>query len=110
MELEVLAVRECPHVAEFEERLSAALAGIEGVVVRRRVIEAEAEAAAAGMHGSPTLLVNGVDPLAAPGQPTSLSCKLAVPSVDELRRVLTAQGGAGAGRRDPGGSIAGPGA
>jgi hypothetical protein len=91
MELEVLAVEDCPHVAEFEERLSAALAGVEGAVIRRRVIADEAEASAAEMHGSPTLLVNGVDPFATPGQPASLSCSLTVPSVEELRRVLTAR-------------------
>jgi hypothetical protein len=92
MELEVLAVEACPHVAEFEERLAAALAGTEEAVVRRRVIAGEAEAAAAGMHGSPTLLVNGIDPFATPSQPTSLSCRLAVPSVDEIRQALTAGG------------------
>ena len=55
------------------------------------------EAAEAGMHGSPTLLVDGVDPFAAPGQPPSLSCRLyrdaagradGAPPVDALRRVL----------------------
>jgi hypothetical protein len=90
MKLEVLAVEACPHVAEFEERLDAARAGLEGAAVRHRVIASEADAAAAGMHGSPTLLVNGTDPFAAPGQPTSLSCRLALPSVEELRRALTA--------------------
>jgi hypothetical protein len=94
MELEVLAVEKCPHVAEFEERLTVALAGIEGAAICRRAIASEAEAVAAGMHGSPTLLVDGIDPFAAPGQPTSLSCRLALPSVEELRRVLTAHGGA----------------
>jgi len=92
MELQVLAVEACPHVAEFDERLAAALADGEAALVRHRVIASEAEAAAAGMHGSPTLLVNGVDPFAAPGQPTSMSCRLAIPAVEELRRVLTAGG------------------
>ena len=91
MELEVLAVEDCPNVAAFEERLAAVLAGIEDAVVRRRVIADEAEAAAAGMHGSPTLLVNGVDPFATPGQPTSLSCSLTVPSLEDLRLALTAR-------------------
>jgi len=92
MDLLVLAVEACPHVSEFEERLAVALADLEGAVVRRRVIADEAAAAAAGMHGSPTLLVDGSDPFAAPGQPTSMSCRLAVPSVQDLRRVLTAGG------------------
>jgi hypothetical protein len=99
MELVVLTVADCPNAAAFEERLAAALAGRPGAVVRRRVVGGEREAAEAGMHGSPTLLVDGTDPFAAPGQPLSLSCRLyrdacgrsgPVPSVQELRRVLTA--------------------
>jgi hypothetical protein len=34
--------------------------GHPGVVLRRRVVACEREAAEAGMHGSPTLLVDGV--------------------------------------------------
>jgi len=99
MELVVLTVPDCPNAAAFEENLAAALAGRPDAVVRRRVIASEREAADAGMHGSPTLLVGGTDPFAAPGQPASLSCRLyrdasgragSVPSVQELRRVLTA--------------------
>ncbi len=87
MELTVLTVPDCPNAAAFEERLAAALAG---------------RPADAGMHGSPTLLIDGTDPFAAPGQPPSLSCRLyrdaagrtgAVPSVQELRRVLSAGAG-----------------
>jgi hypothetical protein len=49
------------------------------------------------MHGSPTLLVDGADPFAAPGQVPSLSCRLyrdesgraeGAPSVDALRRAI----------------------
>ena len=49
------------------------------------------------MHGSPTLLVDGTDPFAVPGQPPSLSCRLyrdaagrmsGAPTVEALRRVL----------------------
>ena len=97
MELTLLTVPACPHAALFEERLAAALADRPGTVVRRRVVADEREAAEAGMHGSPTLLVDGVDPFAAPGQPPSLSCRLyrdaagradGAPPVDALRRVL----------------------
>ena len=97
MELTLLTVPASPHAAVFEERLAAALAGHPGTVVRRRVVADVQEAAEAGMHGSPTLLVDGVDPFAAPGQPPSLSCRLyrdatgradGAPPVDALRRVL----------------------
>jgi hypothetical protein len=101
MELVLLTVPGCPNAAAFEDRLSAALAGHPGVAVRRREIADEREAAEAGMHGSPTLLVNGTDPFAAPGQRPSLSCRLyrdesrhsaGAPAVEELRRVLVAAG------------------
>jgi hypothetical protein len=101
MELVLLIVPDCPNAAAFEERLAAALAGRPDAVVRHRVVGDEREAAEACMHGSPTLLVDGADPFAAPGQLPSLSCRLyrdgsgragPVPSVQELRRVLTAAG------------------
>ncbi len=97
MELTLLTVPTCPNAAVFEERLAAALAGHPDTVVRRREVADEREAAEAGMHGSPTLLVDGVDPFAALGQPSSLSCRLyrdatghadGAPPVDALRRVL----------------------
>ena len=102
MELTVLTVPDCPNVAVFEERLAAALASHPGTVVRHRVIAGEREAAEAGMNGSPTLLIDGADPCAAPGQPPSLSCRLyrdaagrtgRAPSVQELRRVLSCGAG-----------------
>src|SRR5215467_4326428 len=97
MELTLLTVPDCPNAAAFERRLAAALASHPGAAVRRRVITSEFEAAEAGMRGSPTLLIDGTDPFAAPGQPPSLSCRLyaggsesagPVPSVQELRRAL----------------------
>jgi hypothetical protein len=97
MELTVLTVPGCPNAAAFEERLAAALTGYPGAVVRRRQIADEQEAAQAGMAGSPTLLINGKDPFAAPGQVPGLSCRLyrdaagrpvGAPSAEDLRRVL----------------------
>ena len=97
MELTLLTVPACPNAALFEERLADALAGHPDAVVRRREIANERAAAEAGMHGSPTLLIDGVDPFATPGQPPSLSCRLyrdatgraeGAPPVDALQRVL----------------------
>jgi hypothetical protein len=99
MELTLLTVPGCPHADVFGERLAAALAGRAGAVVRRREVADERQAAEAGMHGSPTLLIDGVDPFAGPDQAPSLSCRLyrdeagragGAPSVQALRRALAA--------------------
>jgi hypothetical protein len=99
MELTLLTVPACPNAAAFEERLAVALAGHPGAVLRRREVADEREAAEAGMHGSPTLLIDGVDPFAAPGEAPNLSCRLyrdaaghtgRAPSVAALRQALAA--------------------
>ena len=97
MELTVLTVPGCPNAAVLEERLAAVLADHPGAVVRRRQISGEQEAAEAGMAGSPTVLINGADPFAAPGQVPGLACRLyrdatgraaGAPTVEALRRAL----------------------
>jgi predicted DsbA family dithiol-disulfide isomerase len=97
MELTVLAVPDCPNAPVLEHRLAEARAGRPGVTVRRRVITDVAEAARWGMHGSPTLLVNGHDPFAAPGGAPAVACRLyrgqdgrleGAPTVEALRQAL----------------------
>jgi len=104
MELTLLTVPGCPRAAAFEELLAAALTGYPGVAIERCEISDEHAAAEAGMCGSPTLLINGVDPFAQPGQEPSLSCRLyrgddgciaPVPSLAALRRALAAASGSG---------------
>jgi hypothetical protein len=101
VQLTLLTVPACPSAPVFEERLAAALAGHPGAVVARREVASEHAAAEAGMHGSPTLLIDGCDPFAGPDVPFSLSCRLyrdetghagPAPSVDALRQALAAAG------------------
>jgi hypothetical protein len=97
MELTVLAVPGCPNVEVMAKRLGIAAAGLPDVTVVRRVVRDERQAAALGMRGSPTLLIDGADPFAAVSQPTGLGCRLfphadgslrGAPSVGSLRRAL----------------------
>lgn len=97
MELTVLAVPGCPNAPLLEQRLAEALAGRPVMTVARHVIADQAEAARWGMHGSPTLLVDGQDPFAKPGADPAVACRLytsengqleGAPSVAALRRVL----------------------
>lgn len=101
MRLEILHVQDCPNVTVLTARLRGLLAGRPDVVVGYRVIRDGAEARAAGMAGSPTLLLDGVDPFAAAGQASSLSCRLyrdetgavsGAPTLAQLRAVLPGDG------------------
>ncbi|MEV3989874.1 organomercurial lyase [Streptomyces sp. NPDC049837] len=106
MALTVLMVPGCPKADVLRERLAEAMAGQDDDVrVEWREVRDEAEAVRLGMHGSPTLLVNGADPFVREGEAPSLSCRVdpggsAVPSVDRLRAVLAVVRG-GRGRLAP---------
>lgn len=98
MNLEILHVPDCPNVAVLEQRLHRAAAGQSVQLhITHRVVADAGRAAAVGMTGSPTLLVEGRDPFAAPRRAPSLSCRLyphddgerdGAPSVTALRRAL----------------------
>ncbi|WP_433381382.1 hypothetical protein [Streptosporangium sp. CA-115845] len=97
LELTVLTVPDCPNDPVIQERLAEALAGLPEARLVRHMVTDEGEAARLGMHGSPTLLINGVDPFAAQGTPTSVSCRIyrdetgrgaGAPSVSALRLAL----------------------
>jgi len=97
MYLTVLAVPGCPNAPLLADRLAAVVDGRPGVSVSHEVIRDEPEAARRGMHGSPTLLIDGVDPFAEPWQPPTMSCRLyrdesgqlsGAPSVGQLREAI----------------------
>lgn len=95
--IELQVVPDCPHEADAERLLHAALAdlGIDAVV-RTRVILDEPEAVRCGFTGSPTFLLNGSDPFASPGRPVGLACRLyptaegvaGLPTLRDLRKAL----------------------
>jgi hypothetical protein len=99
MKLEVLHVTDCPNLEPMLDRLAQAT----DLPVDIREVTTDDEAAMLGMNGSPTLLINGIDPLASPDASASgVSCRLyrdedgrlvPAPSVD-LLRVALAQGDA----------------
>jgi len=93
----VLYVPDCPNVSTVKERLDLVLADRDDVRVELRLIDTQVAADDAGMAGSPTVLVDGVDEFAEPGQSPSVSCRIyrdgagrmsGAPSVDQLREVL----------------------
>ncbi|MDN3296106.1 alkylmercury lyase family protein [Streptomyces ficellus] len=90
MELTVLTVPGCPTAQALRRRLEETLDAEDARRVEWREVHDDAEAVRLGMHGSPTLLVNGADPFVREGEPASLSCRVrsGVPSVERLRAVL----------------------
>jgi hypothetical protein len=92
MKVEVLHVPGCPSLALLLTRLAEVLGDLQTVSTRE--VRSADEAAVLGLVGSPTLLVNGIDPFAQPGRGASLSCRLErdVPTVEQLRAVLVRPG------------------
>ncbi|MEU3091361.1 hypothetical protein ACWCQ0_41900 [Streptomyces massasporeus] len=96
----VLTVPDCPNAPLVRERIAEALEGRTLPVEWIEVHDAD-EATRQGMTGSPTLLLDGIDPFARDGAAPSLSCRLyrhadgttdGAPAVADLRPALTASG------------------
>jgi hypothetical protein len=97
MKLQILHVPDCPNTAVLAARLDEVLTGRADIAVEQVDVADQDVAAALGMTGSPTLLVDGNDPFAVPGVSASMSCRLYVdetgvvsgaPSVAQLRAVV----------------------
>jgi Alkylmercury lyase len=104
MRIMVLVVPDCPNAPVAVGRIAAALAG-RPVSVELVEVSEEAEAARLGMTGSPTILLDGVDPFAGAGAVPSVSCRIyrgpdgtpaGAPSVQDLTAALSAAGLPGA--------------
>ncbi|MFB6558340.1 hypothetical protein ACFCYH_05390 [Streptomyces sp. NPDC056400] len=96
MRITILTVPDCPNAPVVRDRITAALDGRAADVELVQVSE-EDNAARWGMTGSPTVLLDGIDPFAVPGAPPSVSCRLyrdadghtdGAPSVQALREAL----------------------
>lgn len=98
MRLKLLHVSDCPNAAVLTGRLARVAVG--RASIERHVVRDLDEAERLGMNGSPTLLIDGVDPFDRPGLRPSLSCRLypdengslsGAPSVDQLRKLFPPQ-------------------
>jgi Alkylmercury lyase len=96
--LTVLAVPDCPNSKLLDQHLIRALEGRRDITVSRHVVADQDRAARLGMNGSPTVLVDGIDPFAELGQHASLSCRLygdgrghaaGAPSIRQLRKAIS---------------------
>jgi hypothetical protein len=96
--VEVRFVEGCPSLPVIRQRLRHALdaIGCATVDIRIRQVRTDAEAAALGFTGSPTILIDGNDLFAQPDAAVGLSCRLyrcahgttGSPSIEELTAAL----------------------
>lgn len=78
MNVEVLVINGCPHARAAVELVATALerSGQRDVRVTMTVVTEENVVEMIGFHGSPTFLIDGVDPFPAVEPATQLSCRV----------------------------------
>ena len=101
--MELLVVPDCPHEAEVVELVRQLLDGMghPGPQVSVRTITSEFEAKRLGFTGSPTILIDGVDPFPQPDRQPGLACRVyatpgglaGVPDSASLKAALRAAAG-----------------
>jgi hypothetical protein len=99
VDVELLVVPDCPNesVALSVLRLAFDRVGLAAQSVRTTVIASQEHAKERGFVGSPTILINGVDPFRAAGQIPAYACRVyvtpaglaGVPPLDEVISALT---------------------
>lgn len=98
MDVELLVVADCPQENAAAQLLHTALAdiGLPRTRFRTTIIASQEQAADRVFAGSPTFLLNGVDPFAEPHPQVGLSCRVyrdadgphGVPALSDLRQAL----------------------
>ncbi len=96
MDITLLYFEDCPNWAVADERLTAVAAERPDIRLTRHLVDTPAEAERTGFHGSPSILVDGVDVFAEPGAAVGLFCRRyttpdgyqGAPTLDQLRAVL----------------------
>lgn len=96
MDIALLYFTGCPNWTIADERLATIAAGRPDITVTRHLVESIEDAERLGFHGSPTILVDGVDPFADPDAPVGLSCRIyqtpdgpaGAPTVEQLQGAL----------------------
>lgn len=96
MDITLLYFQDCPNWEVVDERLATLVAARPEIRVNHQLVETAEAAERAGFHGSPSILVDGVDVFAGPGAPVGLSCRryltpagyAGAPTLDQVRAVV----------------------
>ena len=77
MDLQLLHFDDCPNWVVAHQRMQEAAAAVGvGGTIELVYVETPDDAERLGFRGSPTVLINGVDPFAEPDAPVGLSCRI----------------------------------
>ena len=101
MDIALLYFDDCPNWKVADERLAAIAAERADLKVTRHLVDTPEEAERVGFHGSPSILVNGVDVFAEADTGVGLSCRVyrtpdgpaGAPTVEQLRAALAVGNG-----------------
>jgi hypothetical protein len=99
MRIEILHIDDCPNWRDAGRRVSRAVTdlGIAGATVEFTRIASPAQAADRPFSGSPTILIDGVDPFPTNGTTAELACRIyrvdgrfaGIPSAEQIRSAIT---------------------
>ena len=101
MDISLLYSDDCPNWKIADVRLAAIAAERPDLTVSRHLVDTFEEAERVGFHGSPSILVDGVDVFAGPDAGVGLSCRVyrtpdgsaGAPTLEQLRAALAGQNG-----------------
>lgn len=87
---------DCPNWKIADERLKLLAAERPEIVLKRQTVDTVEEAEQVGFHGSPSILINGVDVFADASAPVGLTCRrymteegpAGVPTLEQVRAAL----------------------
>ena len=100
MDVTLLYFDDCPNWKIADEHLRTLAAEHPDLTISRPLVETPKEAERTRFRGSPSILIDGVDPFADADTPVGLSCRVyqttegpaGSPTIDQLREVLTNTG------------------
>ena len=100
MDVTLLYFDDCANWTDTDRHLEALATELGNLVITHHLVDTPEEAERTSFRGSPSVIVDGVDPFADPDAPVGLSCRVyqtpdgpaGSPTIDQLRAVLTAGG------------------
>ncbi len=75
MNITILHTEDCPNLAPLLEELHSLIDGRKDIILTTLPVRSDDDAQSLGFHGSPTILLDGIDPFPGPSGPVGLSCR-----------------------------------